>query len=160
MFFIFKYCSIIGVYFATFTLRLHCRQILLSIIRQKIQNLFMSQRFILPQHFLKYAFKSISYFLHQTVEKPPAKISSPYIKKFFLWKLNLKGVFLMPTIRCTVSNCVYYGEHNYCNAGEILVSSDETQGTNEHLMNAANDDSFKTDVYESAETCCITFKEK
>lgn len=66
----------------------------------------------------------------------------------------------MPTIRCTVSNCVYYGEHNYCNAGEILVSSDEVTGTNERLMNVANDDSLQTDAYESAETCCITFKEK
>ena len=66
----------------------------------------------------------------------------------------------MPAIRCTVSNCVYYGEHNYCHADEILVSADETKGTNEHLMNAVNDDSFKTDVYDSAATCCITFKGK
>jgi hypothetical protein len=70
----------------------------------------------------------------------------------------------MPDVRCSVSNCTYWGQGNYCQAASIIVQPDGKAFTN------LSDDSYQNAVLEgqqmdslaanSAETCCQTFEPK
>ena len=65
------------------------------------------------------------------------------------------------TIRCSVSNCHYWGQGNYCEAEEILITSDEigksyTDSFDAPVVSAT----FSTPVDHCMSTCCKTFVAK
>ncbi|MFX3622962.1 MAG: DUF1540 domain-containing protein [Ectobacillus sp.] len=70
----------------------------------------------------------------------------------------------MPEVRCSVSNCSFWGQGNFCQAQAIVVQPDEKTFSN------LNDVSYQNAVLEgvqmespavnSADTCCQTFRQK
>ncbi|MCQ6266241.1 DUF1540 domain-containing protein [Fictibacillus sp. WQ 8-8] len=69
----------------------------------------------------------------------------------------------MPTVKCNVANCTYWGEGNNCVADAILVEIDK-HANNRYDMEASGDLSgdanHKDNADKPAETCCHTFKRK
>lgn len=64
-------------------------------------------------------------------------------------------------IRCTVSSCHYWGQGNYCEAEQILVSSDNFANETEHSINALQASTIEqTPVGSCQETCCKTYIQK
>ncbi|MNW25272.1 hypothetical protein D3C74_20110 [compost metagenome] len=67
-----------------------------------------------------------------------------------------------PTVRCSVSNCNYWGQDNVCNAEAILINIDEYAKS--RLKEEYASESFGTEqeghAETSAATCCHTFKPK
>lgn len=67
-----------------------------------------------------------------------------------------------PLVRCSVSNCNYWGESNICRAEEIVIEIDKhtnrpfTEEFAEELIHGEHRDHAKT----SSATCCLTFKPK
>lgn len=65
-----------------------------------------------------------------------------------------------PLVKCSVSNCHYWGEHNLCHAEEIVIEIDKHAGSRykeeyaEELTAENHHDHAKT----SSATCCLTFK--
>lgn len=66
----------------------------------------------------------------------------------------------MPTIRCTVSNCEYWGNDNFCMADQILVMapSSPIQAADEHGVNA--EQLKHTPATTDEDTLCYTFERK
>jgi hypothetical protein len=66
----------------------------------------------------------------------------------------------MATIRCTVSNCEYWGDANYCRANQILVMapSSPVQQADEHGVNA--EQLKMTPATTDEDTLCYTFERK
>lgn len=70
----------------------------------------------------------------------------------------------MPEVRCSVSNCSFWGQGNFCQANAIVVQPDvqnaeqfdDTSYTNTILTGEPLESSVATSV----ETCCQTFKQK
>ncbi len=63
----------------------------------------------------------------------------------------------MATIRCTVANCVYWGDRNYCTAANILVMAGGVQtGLQPRGENAEKLE--PTPSAEKSETMCYTFE--
>ncbi len=64
-------------------------------------------------------------------------------------------------VRCSVNNCHYWTQDNYCKANQILVTSDSSGG---HAGNSYDAPSVPNDlttpVQMSMETCCQTFVSK
>ncbi|EIT85188.1 hypothetical protein A374_10610 [Fictibacillus macauensis ZFHKF-1] len=69
----------------------------------------------------------------------------------------------MPTVKCNVANCTYWGEGNNCGADAILVEIDK-HANHSYKMEASGeligDAKHKDNARQSAETCCYTFKKK
>jgi len=67
-----------------------------------------------------------------------------------------------PLVKCSVSNCNYWGERNICRAEEIIIEIDKHSGSRfmeeyaEEMTNANHHDKAET----SSATCCLTFKPK
>jgi hypothetical protein len=64
-------------------------------------------------------------------------------------------------VKCSVSNCHFWGEANLCQAEKIVIEIDDHAGRNlneefgeEHFNN--HQDNART----SSSTCCLTFKPK
>ncbi|MHB0868114.1 MAG: DUF1540 domain-containing protein [Chloroflexota bacterium] len=66
----------------------------------------------------------------------------------------------MATIRCTVSNCEYWGDQNFCQADQILVMapSSPIQTAEEHGVNA--EQLKQTPATTDEDTLCYTFSRK
>lgn len=61
-------------------------------------------------------------------------------------------------IRCSISNCHYYGQGNLCQANEILVMSDTMSNNLPELLDAPQAAQVKqTPVAKGTESCCKTF---
>ncbi|WP_036646927.1 DUF1540 domain-containing protein [Paenibacillus pini] len=64
-------------------------------------------------------------------------------------------------VKCSVSNCNYWGEHNVCQAEQILIEIDK------HAKSSFNQEfsqehfgEHKDQARTSSATCCLTFKPK
>ncbi len=69
----------------------------------------------------------------------------------------------MPQVKCSVSNCTYWGEGNACNADMIMVEVDKHANKNfsaEFAGEYGYDSEHKDVANSSAQTCCHTFKPK
>lgn len=69
----------------------------------------------------------------------------------------------MPQVKCSVSNCTYWGQGNQCEADMIMVEID--QHSHKKLdAEFANEFEYDTHHHDNArssrETCCHTFKSK
>lgn len=66
----------------------------------------------------------------------------------------------MATIRCTVSNCEYWGDQNYCQADQILVTapSSPVQTADKHGVNA--EQLKQTPAISNEDSLCYTFSRK
>ncbi len=66
----------------------------------------------------------------------------------------------MPTVRCTVNNCEYWGNNNFCKAESILVQapSSPIQQANKHGELA--EQLHPTPAPNMEATLCYTFEEK
>ncbi|WP_110932142.1 DUF1540 domain-containing protein [Paenibacillus bouchesdurhonensis] len=67
-----------------------------------------------------------------------------------------------PIVRCSVSNCSYWGEQNYCNADLIMIDIDKHADRKYDAEFAGEefDSEHKDTAASSAATCCHTFKPK
>lgn len=66
----------------------------------------------------------------------------------------------MPDVKCSVSNCTYWGQGNACNASAIMIEVDKH-------ADVAYDTEFATEFTDHQDqagsvqnTCCHTFKPK
>ncbi|HGE5782294.1 MULTISPECIES: DUF1540 domain-containing protein [Bacillus] len=69
----------------------------------------------------------------------------------------------MPEVRCSVSNCSFWGQGNFCQANSIFVQPDDqnTNQSNESYTNSAlTDETLESSASTSVETCCQTFRPK
>ncbi|MCU4977270.1 MULTISPECIES: DUF1540 domain-containing protein [Bacillus cereus group] len=70
----------------------------------------------------------------------------------------------MPEVRCSVSNCSFWGQGNFCQASAIIVQpdADETGQTENDSYTAAvlTNETLESSVATSVETCCHTFNPK
>ncbi|MGD8192252.1 DUF1540 domain-containing protein [Brevibacillus ginsengisoli] len=69
----------------------------------------------------------------------------------------------MPQVKCSVSNCSYWGQGNNCQADMIMVEIDKHSKTkyNTEFADEYGYDSKHHDTASSAaHTCCHTFKAK
>ncbi|MCF6137934.1 DUF1540 domain-containing protein [Pseudalkalibacillus berkeleyi] len=69
----------------------------------------------------------------------------------------------MPTVKCNVANCVYWGEGNNCQADSILVEVDQHANEDYDMSASGNlieDALHKDQARHNAETCCHTFRSK
>ncbi|MGH0779904.1 DUF1540 domain-containing protein [Bacillus cereus] len=63
----------------------------------------------------------------------------------------------MPEVRCSVSNCSFWGQGNFCQASAIIVQPDaDESGQTEN--NSYTNETLESSVATSVETCCHTFK--
>ncbi len=60
-------------------------------------------------------------------------------------------------IRCSVSNCHYWMQGNYCEASSVMVSSDELPRETYHGIESAMISQVDTPVSQCEQTCCKTF---
>lgn len=70
---------------------------------------------------------------------------------------------MKPIVKCSVSNCTYWGEGNDCNAEMIMVEIDRHAKTNfstEFAGEIGYDSNHKDTAQSSSATCCHTFKPK
>lgn len=65
-----------------------------------------------------------------------------------------------PLVKCTVSNCHYWGEHNLCRAEEIVIEIDKHVGSKfkEEYAEEMTDKGHHDHASTSSATCCLTFK--
>lgn len=67
-----------------------------------------------------------------------------------------------PIVKCSVSNCTYWGEKNVCQADLIMIEIDKHANLNYNAEFAG--ESFDTEHQDatssSSGTCCHTFKAK
>ncbi|AJS57719.1 DUF1540 domain-containing protein [Paenibacillus sp. IHBB 10380] len=64
-------------------------------------------------------------------------------------------------VKCSVSNCNYWGEHNVCRADQIMIEIDSHAKIN--LKEEYGKEDFvdhKDKAQSSSSTCCLTFKPK
>jgi hypothetical protein len=65
-----------------------------------------------------------------------------------------------PFVKCSVSNCHYWGESDVCRAEAIIIEIDKHSGSRfkeefaEELIEGGHKDQANT----SSATCCLTFK--
>lgn len=60
-------------------------------------------------------------------------------------------------IRCSVSNCHYWMQGNYCEASSIMITSDELPRNTFHGIEASAITQVDTPVGQCEQTCCKTF---
>ncbi len=66
-------------------------------------------------------------------------------------------------VRCTVDNCYYWAEGNYCNADSILITSTDaaakhSDSLQNQAMSALVNQIGETPAHHSVETACQTFR--
>ncbi|MEY8350054.1 DUF1540 domain-containing protein [Bacillus cereus] len=70
----------------------------------------------------------------------------------------------MPEVRCSVSNCSFWGQGNFCQATSIFVQPDDqntNQSDNDSYTNSAlTGATLESSATTSVETCCQTFQPK
>lgn len=70
----------------------------------------------------------------------------------------------MPEVKCSVSNCSFWGQGNFCQASAIVVQPDAQEAgqiENSSYTNATlTNETLENSVTTSVETCCHTFKPK
>ncbi|WOA58257.1 DUF1540 domain-containing protein [Bacillus mycoides] len=70
----------------------------------------------------------------------------------------------MPEVKCSVSNCSFWGQGNLCQASAIVVQPDAQEAgqiENSSYTNATlTNETLESPVTTSVETCCHTFKPK
>ncbi|MFD2702195.1 DUF1540 domain-containing protein [Paenibacillus shunpengii] len=68
----------------------------------------------------------------------------------------------VPIVKCSVSNCSYWGEQNVCKADLIMIDIDAHART--HLKEEYAGETFDSEHHDyastSSATCCHTFKPK
>ncbi|QWG49062.1 DUF1540 domain-containing protein [Bacillus mycoides] len=68
----------------------------------------------------------------------------------------------MPEVKCSVSNCSFWGQGNLCQASAIVVQPDAQEAgqiENSSYTNATlTNETLESSVTTSVETCCHTFK--
>ncbi|WP_019636269.1 DUF1540 domain-containing protein [Paenibacillus fonticola] len=67
-----------------------------------------------------------------------------------------------PIVKCSVSNCVYWKEQNFCNADLIMIDIDQhaKRKYDAEFAGEEFDSDHKDTAGSSAATCCHTFKAK
>lgn len=67
-----------------------------------------------------------------------------------------------PLVKCSVSNCSYWGEQNVCSADLIMIDIDQhaRQKYNAEFAGETFDTEHKDSAGTSSQTCCHTFKPK
>lgn len=66
----------------------------------------------------------------------------------------------MASIRCTVSNCKYWGENNMCMADQILVTAPESQLPAAEKHGVGAERLHTTPIRFLEESLCYTFEAK
>ncbi|MBE7104733.1 DUF1540 domain-containing protein [Bacillus cereus] len=70
----------------------------------------------------------------------------------------------MPEVRCSVSNCSFWGQGNFCQASAIVVQPDAQEAAqtenNSYTSATLTNETLDSSVTTSVETCCQTFKPK
>ncbi|MDM5153533.1 DUF1540 domain-containing protein [Bacillus sp. DX1.1] len=70
----------------------------------------------------------------------------------------------MPDVRCSVSNCSFWGQGNFCQASAIVVQPDAqnaAQAGDDSYTNAVlTGEMLESSASTSVETCCQTFRPK
>ena len=66
-----------------------------------------------------------------------------------------------PSVKCSVSNCHFWGESNICRAEKIMIEIDRhsTANLNEEFGDEYTGD-HKDSARSSSATCCLTFRPK
>ncbi len=68
----------------------------------------------------------------------------------------------MPDVKCSVSNCAYWGQDNNCQADVIMIEIDKH--ANMKFQEEFSGESFDSEHQDAAQTksstCCHTFKQK
>lgn len=64
-------------------------------------------------------------------------------------------------VKCSVSNCHFWGEENLCRADKIVIEIDAhaSRNLNEEFAEESFND-HKDTARSSSSTCCLTFKPK
>ncbi|GIO85297.1 hypothetical protein J25TS5_22290 [Paenibacillus faecis] len=67
-----------------------------------------------------------------------------------------------PIVKCSVSNCSYWGEQNVCKADLIMIDIDQHAGAHydAEFAGEAFDTDHRDKAASSSATCCHTFKPK
>ncbi|WP_433946109.1 DUF1540 domain-containing protein [Paenibacillus sp. SN-8-1] len=67
-----------------------------------------------------------------------------------------------PIVKCSVSNCHYWGEKNVCKADLIMIDIDQHAAASyrEEYAGETFDTDHQDAARSSASTCCHTFKPK
>ncbi|WP_209847155.1 DUF1540 domain-containing protein [Paenibacillus sediminis] len=67
-----------------------------------------------------------------------------------------------PIVKCSVSNCTYWGAQNVCNADLIMIEIDKhaMKQLNEEFAGETFDSTHQDKAPTSSATCCHTFKLK
>lgn len=67
-----------------------------------------------------------------------------------------------PYVKCSVSNCSYWGEHNVCQAEMIMIEIDRHSNVKLNAEIADEDfvNNHRDHANKSSATCCLTFKPK
>lgn len=65
-------------------------------------------------------------------------------------------------VKCSVSNCHYWGEQNLCQAEQIMIEIDKHTGSGfmEEYAEELMDNNHRDHAETSSATCCLTFKPK
>ncbi|MFB5253265.1 DUF1540 domain-containing protein [Bacillus mycoides] len=70
----------------------------------------------------------------------------------------------MPEVKCSVSNCSFWGQGNLCQASAIVVQPDAQEAgqieNSSYISAALTNGTLESSVTTSVETCCHTFKPK
>ncbi|WP_281888177.1 DUF1540 domain-containing protein [Paenibacillus sp. YYML68] len=66
----------------------------------------------------------------------------------------------MPEVKCSVSNCTFWGEGNNCQANSIMIEVDKHANMQYDTEFAKDFDDHKDQAAKSAQTCCHTFQPK
>ncbi|MDF2714665.1 MAG: hypothetical protein K0R28_1590 [Paenibacillus sp.] len=67
-----------------------------------------------------------------------------------------------PLVKCSVSNCSFWGENNNCNADAIMIEIDSHAKAkfDEEFAGESFDSDHQDRAPTSSATCCHTFKQK
>ncbi|WP_054956645.1 DUF1540 domain-containing protein [Paenibacillus dakarensis] len=67
-----------------------------------------------------------------------------------------------PYVKCSVSNCSYWGEENVCRADMIMIEIDKHSNVRLNAEIADEDfvNNHRDSAHHSSSTCCLTFKPK
>ncbi|MDC2867653.1 MULTISPECIES: DUF1540 domain-containing protein [unclassified Bacillus (in: firmicutes)] len=70
----------------------------------------------------------------------------------------------MPEVRCSVSNCSFWGQGNFCQATAIFVQPDSQESTHSedesYTDTILSGQTIESSAITSVETCCHTFQPK
>ncbi|WP_407944859.1 DUF1540 domain-containing protein [Paenibacillus albiflavus] len=64
-----------------------------------------------------------------------------------------------PVVKCSVSNCTYWGQNNLCHADSIIIDIDQHANRNYNSEFAAEFEHQDT-ARSASSTCCHTFQPK